>query len=218
MSDPFHPLSRGRHRTDDGVAYHAGGPGEHPADIDFLFGRQVDVMLLPFVYSPGARPQGPWWAAVLVELNLSMPEVDLEALHTAGELTYTGDRMGEVLARKGMAPTPQGTHAEPPDQDGPVRWVVRTAPRGHRPSGVFAPGPGGIPSGWVVGSPLPRLPARVPFRQVVEQRGGQAVVFVTTHTLGLCHAAGQVFMDGLNAEAAAGRLWSTRAAVIGPMP
>jgi hypothetical protein len=147
-ADPFHPLSPGLHRTAEGVAYQTTGPDEHVGDLDFLFGREIDIDLLPFCYRPGTPDM---WAAVLVELNFAMPAYDIGP---DGKAVVVGDRIGEVLARRGLLPYP-GLTSAPPDGDGPARWVVRTLSRGSRPSGVYGPGPRGLPSGWVLGTPLP---------------------------------------------------------------
>ncbi len=193
LGDPGDPLSPGVHRSDDGVRYTASPAGADLGGLDFLLGRALDVQGRFFAFGGG-------WPNILIELNLSMTQLKPA---TGREL------MGDALAGRGLLPV---TDLVTPPEVERIRYVVRRRPRTDRPSGVFGPASDGHPLGWTLIAPLP--PWTDGLDDVVAIYGHQMGVYVTTATAGLVTGGGQAMIDGMAAEADAGRLFATRAAVL----
>jgi hypothetical protein len=77
---------------------------------------------------------------------------------------------------------------------------------------VFAPGDDGRPGGWAVIHPLPGS-APTYWHELVDEHGGQCALWLTARTAGICYS-GQQLVDLLEAAAADGHVFGTRAAVI----
>lgn len=197
-ADPFHPVSAGRHITDDGVRY-AVSPGLDLAGADFFGGSEIDVYGCHFQAVGG-------WPSIVVELNF---QAQLTALDDNDRLTFGEDLMPAILATRGFVPA-TGIMAPPPAD--PVQVTVRNRPRNPARSGVFTPGVTPQDPRWEIISPLPPWPAE--FDRVVPQFGHRMAVYLTLHTGHLSGLHGDALALALMAEVAAGRLYGTTAAVV----
>lgn len=202
LGDPFHPLSAGHHRTDEGLRYQA---GVDLGAVDILGpGREIDV-------SGVVISLGPREPCMLIELNIAFINLDPETAET------TGDATAEMLAHRDLhrVRIDDGIPAAGPNG---LVWRVLPFSRGHRPPGVYGPGrrvgaPGGRGT-WALMSPPP--PLSDVWKRQVAAAGYQVGLFVTTHTH-LAHLgrdSGPVTLAALRAEGAAGRLYGARAVVL----
>lgn len=145
------------------------------------------------------------WPSFLVEVGVG----GIEDMHSVGGHLVGTDMVLGRLHDAGMRPA--ADMYTPPEADGPLRWIVQRRDNARGASGIYGPGKDG-PRGFALISPLPPWPAE--FDYVVPTVGYQVGVYATTRTTGIIRLSGPALREAVAAEAAAGRLYGVRAAVV----